>query len=159
MFKDKKTNEGLIIIIGSLILIECLVIEFSQFVNSVPAVKQAIALATTVKPETFTELYFANHLGLPKEIKLGTLYSFQFVVHNLEYRDFTYIYEVSAEDEEGKNKIILSRNRFLLKHDEIKTVPVTFKIINPFRRMKITVNLINKNQPIHFWVEQEGVQK
>lgn len=112
--------------------------------------KDISRLALSKQPETFTELYFTDHLSLPKQIKQGVPYHFEFTVHNLEYKDFTYVYEVTADT------LILENGQFLLKHDEIKTIPVTFRIVQPFERMKITVNLVNKNQPIHFWVEREG---
>ena len=107
-------------------------------------------LAFSKKPETFTELYFTDHLSLPKQIKQGVPYYFEFTVHNLEYKDFTYVYEVTADT------LILENGQFSLKHDETKTIPITFRISQPFERTKITVNLVNKNQPIHFWIEQEG---
>lgn len=104
------------------------------------------------KPERFTELYFTDHLNLPKKIKLGTPYSFEFTIHNLEYQDFTYHYELTAEIDE--KKAVLGEGQFLLKHDEIKTLPLDFRIFKSFKRAKITLNLVNKNQPIHFWVEK-----
>jgi hypothetical protein len=36
----------------------------------VPSVKEALILATTVKPETFTELYFEDYLSLPNKVTL-----------------------------------------------------------------------------------------
>ena len=59
-----------------------------------PSVKEALILATTVKPETFTELYFENHLSLPKEVTLFKEYNFKFTIHNLENKDMEYPYEV-----------------------------------------------------------------
>lgn len=108
-------------------------------------------LALSKQPETFTELYFTDHLSLPKQIKLGVPYSFKFTVHNLEYQDFTYVYEVTADN------LILDKDQFSLKHDEVKTILVTFRIFRHFERIKITVNLVNKNQPIHFWLERNGI--
>lgn len=111
------------------------------------------ALPLRKQPETFTELYFTDHLNLPKEIELETPYSFEFSVHNQEHQDFTYTYEVTTNNQESTQVIV--EGLFFLEHNEKKTIPVTFQISPPFERIKITVNLVNKNQPIHFWVEQE----
>ena len=57
--------------IGLLLLSVCfIVIGFFPLVKYVPSVKEALILATTVKPETFTELYFENHLFLPNKVTL-----------------------------------------------------------------------------------------
>jgi len=64
--------------------------------------------------------------------------------------------QVLPEDEEGENETILNQGRFQLKHDETKTIPASIQISQPPKRTKITVSLINKNQPIHFWVEEKG---
>ncbi len=57
--------------IGLLLLAVCfIVVGFFQLVKYVPSVKEALILATTVKPETFTELYFEDHLSLPNKVTL-----------------------------------------------------------------------------------------
>ncbi len=61
--KNKKINCKPIIRIELLLLAVCfIVVGFFQLVKYVPSVKEALILATTVKPETSTELYFENHL-------------------------------------------------------------------------------------------------
>ena len=63
--KNKKINYKPIISIGLLLLAVCfIVVGFFQLLKYVPSVKEALILAATVKPETFTELYFENHLFL-----------------------------------------------------------------------------------------------
>jgi hypothetical protein len=47
-----------------------IVVGFFQLVKYVPSVEEALILATTVKPETFTELYFEDHLSLPNQVTL-----------------------------------------------------------------------------------------
>lgn len=106
------------------------------------------------QPETFTELYFTDHLDLPKEIELEVPYFFEFTTHNLEYEDFTYVYEVTMDD--GENTVVFDKGQFTLKHGEEKTIPVTFHISQLTERIKVTINLINKKQSVHFWLGQEG---
>jgi hypothetical protein len=71
MVKNNKLNYKLIMRIGLLLLSVCfIVVGFFQLVKYVPSVEEALILATTVKPETFTELYFEDHLSLPKKVAL-----------------------------------------------------------------------------------------
>ena len=112
------------------------------------------ASALSKRPETYTELYFTDHLSLPKHLEPETQYEFEFSVHNLEYKDFTYVYEATATDEKGE--IILDgRSQLLLKHDETGNVDVAFQTPESFERIKISVNLVDKGQMIHFWGERE----
>ena len=144
--KDTKTglNWKIVIIV---IILGLLLFNWPTFVIKIPNI------ALSKRPETYTELYFTDHLSLPKQLKLKTQYEFAFNIHNLEYKDFTYLYEVTATDE--KHEIILDKGQFFLKHDEIGNVEVTFQISEPFERIKISVNLVNKNQMIHFWGKRE----
>ncbi len=45
-------------------------------------------------PESFTELYFTDHLNLPTTISANTEQSFKFTIHNLENEDKGYSWEV-----------------------------------------------------------------
>ena len=72
MVKNKKINYKQTTRIGLLFLSVCfIVVGFYQLVKYVPSVKEALILATTVKPETFTELYFKDHLSLPDKVTLS----------------------------------------------------------------------------------------
>lgn len=124
--------------------------------TSIPAVKNAIVMATTIKPETFTELYFENHLSLPKKIVTDQENNFKFTVHNLEYKTMTYPYEVYIKcSDAGCNgeKQIIDEGKITLKHDEYKTISESYMITLPTGRIEIVANLINKKQGIDFWVE------
>ena len=69
--KNKKINYKPIIRIGLLLLAVCFIlVGFFQLVKYVLSVKEALILATTVKPETFTELYFEDYLSLPNKVTL-----------------------------------------------------------------------------------------
>jgi len=110
MFKNKKINHKLLIKIELLILAVCFVVGVFQFVDLPPSIKEAIALATTHKPETFTELYFENHIDLPKTINRWQQYSFTFTIHNLEYKDMDYRYVVYLERDNEKTTLSLTNN-------------------------------------------------
>lgn len=116
------------------------------------------AFAENLKPlpERFTELYFEDHALLPKSASKDTVYDFRFTTHNLEYIDTGYNYAVFIEPENGE-KQLLDKGSFTLRHDEYRTVTESFKIINPAKRLKITVELIDKKQTIHFWMEAENI--
>ena len=118
----------------------------------IPRIKEAVVLATTHQPETFTELYFEDHLDLPQKIELRKNQFFRFTIHNLEYQDMTYKYEIRAIDD--KESRTLSSKSASLTHDEYKTFYQSFNLATSSGRMKIQVSLVNKDQPIHFWMEE-----
>lgn len=117
------------------------------------SIKEALILATVAKPETFTELYFENHLFLPNKVTLSEKNSFKFTIHNLENKDMDYPYEVYI-DTNGEKKIIYTNSAFV-KNTEYKTIPVDFIITTQVQRAKVVINLINKNQQISFWIEEK----
>jgi hypothetical protein len=154
MVKNKKINSKLILrILLPLFIIACFVAGIFLLVNYVPSVKEAFILATTIKPEKFTELYFENHLSLPNKVTLFKENNFKFTIHNLENKDMEYPYEVYIEVNGEKQMIYTSS--VLIKNNEYKTITQTFIITTPTQRAKIVVNLIDKNQQIDFWMGEE----
>jgi uncharacterized membrane protein len=117
----------------------------------VPAVKEAVVLATTKKPETFTELYFKDHINLPGKIEVGKKQSFSFTIHNLEYKNMTYRYEVKAIDD--NTDLTVYSGSDTLSHDEYKTIDGSYTVATASGRMKIEVLLPDQNQAIHYWLE------
>ena len=110
-----------------------------------------IALATTVKSETFTELYFENHLNLPSVIKPNQPYYFEFTIHNVESQDMTYPYAVYLQA--GDVKIPINQNMVTIKNNQYKTIHEAFSVTAPVTKSEIVVNLLNKNQQIDFWIK------
>ena len=154
MAKNKKRIRRLVLrILIPLLVIAALVAGFILLVNYVPSVKEAVILATTKIPETFTELYFEEHLTLPKEITLFKENNFKFTIHNLENKDMLYPYEVYIEVNGERQPI--DKSSVLIKNNEYKTITQSFTITTPMQRAKIVVNLIDKNQEIHFWMGEE----
>ena len=153
MVKTNKINYRLIIKIGLLILAVCFVVGMFLFFDSVPAIKEALIFGFTVKPETFTELYFEDHLSLPSKIIYLQENKFNFTIHNLENKDMEYLYEVYI-DVNGEKQVI-DKNFVVIKKNEYKTISEYFTITLPTARARIIVNLININQQVDFWLENK----
>lgn len=101
-----------------------------------------------------TELFFTNHLSLPKSIVVGESYNFEFTTYNSEGESLAYDYEVYIEANERTSEI--EKGNFAIGHNEAKTIPVTFILSSNFGRGRISVRLINKNQQVSFWVEENN---
>lgn len=104
------------------------------------------------QPETFTELYFEDHQELPKSLIGTDEAKFKFTVHNLEYKPYTYNYEVESISTESSK--LLDSGTFTLEHDAFKTVSEIVSANEATIESKININLKNKNQSIHFWVNK-----
>lgn len=111
--------------------------------------------ALTPQPERFTELYFENHTQLPKKVQLGSQQEFVFTVINREHERFIYQYQafISLQNHNSEQKISIKEGDIILKHNERATIPVPFTLTDSAEKVKMTVELINKRQPIHFWIE------
>jgi hypothetical protein len=152
MVKHEKINYKLIMKIRLLLLVVWFIVIGFLVVECVPSLKEALILATTVKPETFTELYFENHLSLPSKIAYYIEKDFKFTIHNLENKDMEYSYEVYIDV--NREKKMIDKSSVLIKNNEYKTITEDFTITVPMQRVKVVVNLINKNQQIHFWMSE-----
>lgn len=61
-----------------------------------------------------------------------------------------YPYEVYIEV--NREKQMIDKSSVLIKNNECITISEDFTITIPMQRAKVVINLINKNQQIHFWV-------
>jgi len=149
--KIKRINHRKLIATGLLILGVFSLFGLYKLAVRIPSVKRAIVLATTRQPERFTELYFEDHTNLPKTITRWKQYDITFTVHNVEYQEMDYTYEVYLQRD--NQKIVIDTGSFRVKDNEFKQVKVN---LGPLKnlRSQIIVELINKNQPIHFWMEK-----
>jgi hypothetical protein len=106
------------------------------------------------EPEYFTELYFNNHTILPKYIGQGKDYQFIFTVHNVENGTHEYKVKIAAQLYD-KNKSARQgfeyHKSIIAAKGELVMQPVTFAVEEPFYRARIQVDLLDKNQEIHFW--------
>lgn len=101
-------------------------------------------------PETLTELSFDNHLLLPKKLT-SSGFVFSFTVHNLEFQDMRYTYEIKAINEVKES--LLEKGHFYLSHDKHQTLSRGFGLKNLNFRTKVEIRLVEKDQYIHFWME------
>lgn len=139
------------IFLFSLIIVVLIAISY-QLLSLNKDFKNNFRLATTVKPETFTELYFENHLNLPSKVMLKEPYSFSFTIHNLENQDMAYPYEVYIDEGKGK-KLILDKNNITVQKNAFITIQEGFILNQSITRDKVIINLTAKNQQIDFWIE------
>jgi hypothetical protein len=151
MRRTRKKNLKVILrLIYFVIAIELLALSFLT-IQSNPTIMNTITLATTVKPETFTELYFEDHLKLPTTLVPNKEYSFKFTIHNLENKEMNYKYQVYVED--ANQKFLLDNDSVVIKKDESKTIPETLHLPGLNTKAKVVINLTNKNQQIDYWIE------
>jgi len=146
-----KINIRFLIKIGLFVIAIAVIIGLAQYAYSFPAIKDAIAMATTVKPETFTELYFENHASLPMTIIYNQIYSFSFTIHNLENKDVNYQYEIYI-DIQG-NKVPIDADSIVIKNGDYKTISEKYTLVPPIQKAQVVVTLKNNNQSIDFWTE------
>lgn len=116
-----------------------------------------VALATTVKPEKYTELYFANHLSLPSSVTQNQTITFAFTIHNMEYQIYNYSYIVYIL-ENGK-KTVIDYGHVKLQQNEYKTISESYTVSSRITRDQVVVNLINLNQEIFFWSNEKGINE
>ncbi len=125
--------------------------------------------------EPLTELYFENHTSLQTDISTDTEYNFSFTIHNLEYQEMKYHYNISAFDINNKFLFEIDSGEVFLKDNESTTLSEKYKFPKEFERAKVSI-IIDKdhldivpdfkkklwwpdpNYPnkidIHFWVEE-----
>lgn len=116
-----------------------------------------IAAALTPRPENFTELFFEDHLRLPKTLPQGETATFSFTIHNVEHQSMNYPVEISTTPESASGSAtIIAEKEVILAHDESRTVPISFTLpLGESHREKIMVRLVNLDQTIHFWVQSD----
>ncbi len=131
------------------------------------------------EPERLTELYFTDHLKLPSTVARNSSLPISFTIHNIEYQPMSYTYQIlevpdskkeepANPDDNGENNSmtaippvtetlqptnnIRKQGVVHLNHDETKQLTETVDIGDIPGRMKIEILLVEKEQPIHFWI-------
>ena len=146
-----KLNIGLFVLVITLILF-----TGGYFLSRNKSFMNTVALATTVRPETFTELYFQDHTALPSTVTPEKQYNFSFTIHNLENQDMDYPYEVYIVDDKG-NKESIDKNSVTIQNNGYLTIQEGFILNHEITRSEVVVNLTKKNQQIDFWITGKGV--
>ncbi len=94
----------------------------------------------------FTELYFVD--GVPKTVEVNDRIHFSFAIHNLEDKRVNYSYVIYFDS----NKI--DEGGASLSHDEAKVISSSFMARGRTgESVPITVQLLNNNQQIRFWID------
>ena len=113
-----------------------------------PELRNAIVMATSVKPESYTELYFENYDMLPSEIEGIRVYPFSFAIHNLEGKTMNYPYEVTVTVDGQKQ--FIDRSTVTLTKNETKVIDEQFSVSQQITAGKVEVILTQKHQSIDF---------
>ena len=137
---------------GILVLVPGLGLSTYFLLNFQPGFKQMLTLATSVKPEILTELYFENHLSLPHDIQPNHLYRFAFTIHNVEQRDLNYNYEIILKD--VKKTQMLSKHNVFVKRNDYKTITTSFTAPLQSGKSTMIVALPDRNQHIDFLINE-----
>ena len=120
-----------------------------------PSIKNQLgAWKLLPQPERLTELFYANSTALPTTYTPHQPQSFSFTTHNLEYQDITYQYTVTAQAEGSLTTMPISSGSFNLDQDQSATTPITITLPDLGPRAKVSVNLLNVNESIDYWVRK-----
>jgi hypothetical protein len=101
------------------------------------------------RSERFTELYFNDHINLPKQISKDDQISFSFVIHNLEGENKEYPYIVYYKSQDGQITNIEEKT-VTLADGEYKTIEESYTSTLQENTGGIFVELEQKQQGIDF---------
>jgi len=98
--------------------------------------------------EPLTELYFENHTTLPKYLFLNKTYNFPFTMRNLEYQEVKYNYTLLLQNETGETFGEIDKGSVPLSNNGSKTIDEVFKIMQPFKRAKVSIEITKERLSI-----------
>jgi hypothetical protein len=133
-----------------LVLVVCLAgaIGAALWVWHLPGARHQIAESTSQKPATFTELYFSDAAALPKHLSTAGPNPFWFTIANHEGKTVVYSFVVFAESTLGRTTI--SQGQINLAAGKRADVPERYTPPQPGTAYRITVQLIDRPEAIHF---------
>lgn len=111
--------------------------------------QQLVNVKLIPQPERYTELYFENHLNLPKKSVAGESIRFAFTVHNLEGQKLNYPYVVYFRYEDG-SRYVMRRGNISLEHNQSKTTVISYTFNTSDLDGKVVVELVDLKQDINF---------
>lgn len=126
----------------------CVLMSLIAIGLSTPTLSRDFALATSLQPEHYTELYFNSLLSLPPVIESAKPQSLRFTISNHEGVLTTYQYRVSIVENGGVKSV--ANKSVILSSEQSTSLPVTFSANKPHATIEIIVELPEKNQTIHF---------
>ena len=133
----------------AIVALEALFVNAPKFI---PVITKNVAMATATTPDTFSELYFNDHVDLPNTIYDLDTYKFSFSIRNREFKKMTYKYAVYLQ--RSDEKIILDEGEKTLSNGQLISINETFGPVKN-ERMKVVVELLDRNQQISFWLNPE----
>ena len=112
----------------------------------------------THQPEKLTELYFGDQSHLPSTYLGGGLVPISFTIHNLEYADTTYRYQVKVVNETGDVLLIAAVQTLTVKQNAARVVTTKLTMGAAKERVRVIIELIDQQQSIHFWLVPASTQ-
>lgn len=118
-------------------------------------------LGWTDRDDSFTELYFPDHLALPDSVVPGAPVAFDFSIRNLEGSTSTYTWQVVIGDEpaaaggDPAASVILQGEQELLDGDAV-VVRVERVPDVPVGSWVVSVVLVGRAESIHFPISVES---
>jgi len=143
----KKQSEKYLIIINIINIV--LIAMFVSYRYKAELHAQLDEWKLVPKQERFTELYFDDHVNLPKQIQKGEKISFSFVIHNLEGKKWDYPYAIFFISQNGQVTKIEEKT-VTLSNGEFKTIEESYISNLAENNGGIHVALQQPQQEIHF---------
>jgi len=116
-------------------------------------ISRQLTLATSRQPEPFTELYFAEPQDIPQKAVVGQKLNISFVIKNHEAKDMAYTYRLYFTD--AQNTTFFGDYQVDVPADRSQTITQEVTVPAGQGRGSLGVQLINKGQSVHFWLERE----
>lgn len=104
--------------------------------------------------EPYTELYFEDHLHLPRKLVPGQPLEFRYTVVNHQNKQMRYPVEIYLQDESDPPLVLsLANSELSLKPEETTTQQFSIQLPKMLKQKnQIIVKLADQDQSIHFWV-------
>ena len=91
--------------------------------------------------EPLTEVYFENHTDLRQNSFPNAEYNFSFTIHNLEYQNMRYEYNINAYDVNGNLIEELGNGEINLENNMSETIFGKYNLKKGFNRAQIKINV------------------
>jgi uncharacterized membrane protein len=114
------------------------------------SLREVLIASTTHQPERLTELYIIDPATLPSEYSLTSPIRFAFTIHNLEYRDTLYAYQILVQ-----GKPLGEPEHVQVSDGAYKNVEVEVPAGEYGDRVNVAVVLVDRTETLHFWVERQ----
>jgi hypothetical protein len=107
-----------------------------------------VALATTMKPDPFTELSFNSVVTLPTHVIAGQSTSFTFTISNKELKTMNYVYTITQTDSATPQKSTTST--LTIPAGQTRNIKKAFIATVPSNTITISVSLPLQAETIQF---------